>query len=215
MQVMLRRTSKMKRICLLTMVMAVSVTSAWAQYVGLPVANSGKPMMPGTVTVQGAGMFSDDVNLYGGRLNYSASEATQWFLDVGGVELDNFDDIASIQAGAVFTLLTQGPTVGLRAAAYITDEAEARTGETRETFGGNLALVVGLDASSLMRNMEVYGALGVNYDDVDSNLGDVDDGTEFMAVGGVLIPFVLRTTLFAEASYLDEVYFGGGLRLNL
>jgi len=214
----------MRRFLFLVPFILFVASQAQGQVVGFPVAQSAALVEPGRVTLSAGGLVGDEIQvLYGARLGLALSEPLQVFLDIGGVEMDGYDDVPAGQVGGLLTL-SSGATgnVGLRLAGYVTGEANGRSGRSAkdlQLYGAHLSLVGGLNASSLAPGVELYGALGVNLGETDASSGRTDvlgpeDGSEFSVTGGVLWPLTRSLSLYGEVSLQDSVFGGGGFRFT-
>ena len=195
-------------IVLVALMMAVP---AMAQLAGLPIAG-GAGAGQG-VQASGGIVLGDDFNLYGVRLALAPAPQLKIFGDVGALDPDEGDMGFGAQGGVQYTLPVDLPVdlavrgvVGM--AAFDLDGGDVTM----------LDLNGGLVVSKTIEQFTPYGFVGLNYLDTEIDLdggGEVsDDETDLAVAGGVVFAVSEQLSFYAEIAHIDDLFVGGGVRVN-
>ncbi|MFH0953474.1 MAG: hypothetical protein V1873_04005 [Verrucomicrobiota bacterium] len=211
--------------------------SALGQGFGLQVADTAGPGNAGAMRVTAGlvmGKFADsDVSFYGARYTYVALESLSVFGDVGAVKLeDPFEVSPSFQVGALYSLPidTLPVDLGLRGTLFkplIKDVTEDGVDLELSVWGMSFMLV-GSGCLEAAPELSLYGGIGAVYweaewrsgagippeDDIHFQAISKDSDTEFALTAGALYQLDDAWSVYGEASYIDDMFFGAGVRLD-
>ena len=186
---------------------------ALAQLAGLPIAGGADAMGAGGLRASGGLTLGDDFNLYGVRGTFAPIEGLAVFGDAGLIDPDIGDMGWALQGGGLFTLPLGLPVdVGIRGtlglAGYDFDGGSA---SFKNINGGVLA-------SKKIEMFTPYAFAGINYIDAEldiDGLGDVsDDETDLAVAGGAVIALNEQISFYGEIAYIDDPFFGAGMRFD-
>lgn len=185
-------------------------TTASAQFWGLPMAGGAKSQA-GDFRISAGGGWSDEANLYGGRLSFAPLKGLDLFVDPGLIDPDKGDMGLAIQTGIKFNLpLKKSPVdVALRA---------AWGHAAHDISGGDVKLNsfnAGVLVSREVNLFTPYAFLGLNLLDKSEKGEDLEkdtDKTDLAAAAGLVVRLAKPFSLYAEIAHINERFYGMGAR---
>ncbi len=191
------------------------VASAWGQMAGLPVANDAGTRVPDSKMVSAGLVMGDDLNLYGGRVNYAVSHQLSLFGDMGIVDPDGGDNGWAIQGGGLFCLPFDAP-IDLAARGTM-GYANLDQDIDQSSVDVNMLTVNASALGSMdVEMLTLYGLLGLNYTRTEvsaSGFSDTDTETDPVIGGGAIFALNKQISLYGEVIHIDEIWIGLGGRL--
>lgn len=202
-------------------VASLFAAQAHGQLAGLPVADVAASGDAGEMGISGGLVMGDDLNLYGGRFSFNALDELSLFGGAGIVDPDGGDAGFGIQGGALFSLPPIIPDLPIDLAARGT---ASYADVDQEGSGTDVSVDIitvtasGLASIALDDMFSLYGHLGLAYIRTKASAGggsSTDDDTEPALGVGVIASLMPELDVYAEFMYIDDPWFGLGVRWNL
>lgn len=196
------------------LVVLMMAVPTMAQFAGLPIAGGATAPGAGAAGISAGLVMGDDFNLYGGRVSFAPMAGLALFGDAGVIDPDGDADAGlALQGGGLFSLPLDLPVdVGLRGTFGL-------AGFDME--GGELSMwdiTGGVLASKTIEKLTPYAFLGLHHVDTTVDIdggGEVsDDETDLAVAGGVVFAVSEQLSFYAEIAHIDDVFVGGGVRVN-
>lgn len=218
----------MRKIVIAVAALMLVAGVALAQGFSLQVGESAAAMGQGALRVSAGANVGDEVMFYGGRVGYAPMEGLQVFADGGLADSDTMDSAMSIQGGAIYTLPVQMPVDlavrGAIAKPFFDDIEMPSYTYYGETFGGgtvsvdvmimSIMALASKDMGDQMPGLTVYG--GAGFARLSVSVGDADDSeTDLALAAGGIYKVTDQLSVFGELSYVDDPFFGGGVRFDM
>jgi len=208
----------MRRVSCGAIVFLALVACAMAQGpYSLQVAETAAPAKQGALRATAGLNLGSDTMYLGGRGAFSLLDGLMVFGDVGWVDVDGWDGGPSFQGGALFTLPLPAPVdIGIRGAIY-----KPFLDSSVSIWGGTLGGVVSRDLETVVPGLSVYGYLGLDFSTATwkarTPYGEIDVSDDevnpALAIGAVF-RCADKVSLYAEISYVDDPFIGGGVRVD-
>lgn len=189
--------------------MLLACSGSYAQGVGLQVADTADTREPGRLQITPGAVFGDDVSFYGIRETYSVFDELRAFLDLGAVNADGADIDFGGQAGALACIPSEDVIcdLALRAAVYYVNT------DTLDLFGSSLMLLA--SDESLLDGLYLYcGAGGDLCNRKKNRFADEETEINPALTLGALYQFSDSLAAYVEASYVDDIFVGTGVRFR-
>lgn len=203
------------------MVLGVSLVSvpmeSRARGFALQIGDVATALKRGVVRTGAGVMMGDSSDFYGVRATYGLKDSLNVFVDVGMVDPhQGFVDITEpnlgLQVGAMYAL-----PIGLRSSV---DQAARVTVfgsfvEQIDLVGLTAAWVASYDVKGILHDFSIYAGVGVDYLYWNQALG-TESGydADVLASAGTLYLLNKMFSVYAEVSYVGELFLGGGARIE-
>lgn len=218
----------MRKVLVVATVVMLVAGMAMAQGYGMQVGESAAAAAQGAIRVSAGANVGGDMMFYGARAAYAPVQGLQVFVQGGLADSDDLDSSAtSIGGGAMYALPLQMPVdLAVRGAIDkpLFDDIEIPTYDYYgySVGGGTMSVDVlvmsalALASKSLdqVAGLTVYA--GVGFARVSVSVGDVDESdTNLELVGGAIYNVTEQLSVFGEVDYVDDPFFGGGVRFDI
>lgn len=196
---------------ILAALLVTAGTVVRGQGVGLQVADTAEARSAGDTEFTGGYVFSDRMSSYAVRATASIEDELRAFFDLGWSDPEGSDEgNLAVQAGAIYALPVDDSLsdLGLRAAGYYADT------DSVDIMGCSLMLLS--SGETILDGLYVYGGLGADLSkreveitrSKNSSRGELNPALTL----GTLYFFTPHISAYIEASYIDEIMLGCGVR---
>jgi hypothetical protein len=185
-------------------------TTSHAELIGLPVADTAEIRDSGQLEFMPGAVIGSDLSFYGLRQSYSFLDGFRAFLDLGAVDIkdENMDFAGSL--GATFCIPGDFiADLAIRPSFYY-----ANTDST-DIIGGTLALVT--SDESLLDNLYLYGAFGLDFSQTEESLESVTTTTTEinpLLSLGLIYNCTPSLGLFLEGTYINSSFISFGIKIR-
>lgn len=203
---------------------AVLVQTSDARMLSL-LTGQGPDLADAPPTALDAGVtLGDDSDYLGGRFNQSVGDNLQLFAEIGYADLDLDVDGPALGGGAYLQLPVDTEfTVGLRGSFNYGMLEGSEAGLDVEVDVWVLTALAVIGGETSVDGLGWYANVGLAHFDGDVEVkghglghnAELDSDTELLIGGGLNFIAGDRFTVFVGAEHVDDLFFGGGVRLGL